>query len=106
AVVSFRDDLRGLPVTARLLIQILAVCGALAVLPADALVFQGLLPRLLDRVLTGLAWLWFVNLFNFMDGIDGLSGVEAAAIGFCDALVALFTGRLASVERGVAIGHA
>ncbi|MBV9152819.1 MAG: hypothetical protein JO204_13685, partial [Alphaproteobacteria bacterium] len=26
-------------------------------------------------------WLWFVNLFNFMDGIDGLAGVEAAAIG-------------------------
>ena len=26
-------------------------------------------------------WVWFVNLFNFMDGIDGIAGSEAAAIG-------------------------
>ncbi len=29
----------------------------------------------------GLFWMWWVNLFNFMDGIDGLAGSEAAAIG-------------------------
>ncbi len=28
----------------------------------------------------GLLWVWWVNLFNFMDGIDGLAGSEAAAI--------------------------
>jgi len=26
-------------------------------------------------------WLWFVNLFNFMDGIDGIAGVEASSLG-------------------------
>ena len=29
----------------------------------------------------GLVWMWWINLFNFMDGIDGLAGSEAAAIG-------------------------
>ena len=40
--------------------------------------FQGLLPSLLDRLAAGLLWLWFVNLFTFMDGIDG---VEAGSLG-------------------------
>jgi UDP-N-acetylmuramyl pentapeptide phosphotransferase/UDP-N-acetylglucosamine-1-phosphate transferase len=44
-------------------------------------VFQGLLPPTLDLVATALLWLWFINLFNFMDGIDGIAGVETAAIG-------------------------
>jgi UDP-N-acetylmuramyl pentapeptide phosphotransferase/UDP-N-acetylglucosamine-1-phosphate transferase len=38
------------------------------------------LPLLVERLLLGLAWLWFVNLFNFMDGIDGLAGSEAVAL--------------------------
>ena len=29
----------------------------------------------------GLVWIWWINLFNFMDGIDGLAASEAAAIG-------------------------
>ncbi len=37
--------------------------------------------------MAGLLWVWFINLFNFMDGIDGLAGVEAACIGFGIALV-------------------
>jgi UDP-N-acetylmuramyl pentapeptide phosphotransferase/UDP-N-acetylglucosamine-1-phosphate transferase len=40
-----------------------------------------LLPELADRLVAGLAWIWFINLFNFMDGIDGIAGVEAACIG-------------------------
>jgi UDP-N-acetylmuramyl pentapeptide phosphotransferase/UDP-N-acetylglucosamine-1-phosphate transferase len=45
------------------------------------LVFQGWLSPALDGIATAVVWLWFVNLFNFMDGIDGLAGSEAAAIG-------------------------
>jgi UDP-N-acetylmuramyl pentapeptide phosphotransferase/UDP-N-acetylglucosamine-1-phosphate transferase len=43
-------------------------------------VFQGWLIPGLDAVAAGLLWLWFINLFNFMDGIDGLAGSEAAAV--------------------------
>ncbi len=88
SAISFLDDLRSLPAWLRLLAQIMAVTIALSLLPADALVFDGAVPPLLDRVITGLGWVWFLNLFNFMDGIDGISGVEAASIGLGVALVA------------------
>ena len=35
----------------------------------------------LDAIAAALLWVWFINLFNFMDGIDGIAGSEAAAIG-------------------------
>ena len=38
-------------------------------------------PQWLDILLTAFAWVWLVNLYNFMDGIDGISGVETGAIG-------------------------
>ena len=81
AALSWLDDLKGLPVAIRLLAHAVAVVIALAALPSDGLVFQGLLPVILDRAATALIWLWFVNLYNFMDGIDGIAGVETVAIG-------------------------
>ena len=81
ALVSLVDDLKGLPMTFRLVIQTGAVSLGLLALQDSGPVFQGWLPPVLDRFLAALAWLWFINLFNFMDGIDGLAGVEAVSIG-------------------------
>ena len=81
AAVSWADDVRGLPAAVRLAVQLVAVGLVLRTgLPAG-LVFQGLLSPALDGIATAVLWLWFINLFNFMDGIDGLAGSEAAAIG-------------------------
>ena len=81
AAISWIDDLRGLSPATRLLAQLVAVgLGMLALMPAGP-VFQFWLMPGLDAVAAALLWLWFVNLFNFMDGIDGLAGSEAAAIG-------------------------
>jgi len=79
--ISWLDDVRSVSVGVRFVIQASAVITGLSCLPEQTLVFQGLLPPLLDRTVTALGWLWFVNLFNFMDGIDGIAGAEAAAIG-------------------------
>jgi UDP-N-acetylmuramyl pentapeptide phosphotransferase/UDP-N-acetylglucosamine-1-phosphate transferase len=81
ALVSFADDLRPLPPLWRLLAQLAAVAGGIAALPDAGGVFQGMLPPALDRALSGLLWLWFVNLYNFMDGIDGITGAETAFLG-------------------------
>jgi UDP-N-acetylmuramyl pentapeptide phosphotransferase/UDP-N-acetylglucosamine-1-phosphate transferase len=79
--VSWIDDLRGLPPAVRLAAQLVAIGLVLRVgIPAGP-VFQGWLPPALDGIGTLLLWVWFINLFNFMDGIDGLAGSEAAAIG-------------------------
>ena len=106
AGVSFVDDLGGLPAAVRLAFQLLAVAGVLALLPADALVFQGVLPLPADRIVTALAWLWFINLFNFMDGIDGISGVEAASIGIGLAVVAWFVGSFAAIGLALSVAGA
>jgi UDP-N-acetylmuramyl pentapeptide phosphotransferase/UDP-N-acetylglucosamine-1-phosphate transferase len=81
AAISWLDDLGGLSLSMRLVAQLVAV--GLGILPAlpEELVFRGWLPPGLDAVAAVLLWLWFINLFNFMDGIDGLAGSEAAAIG-------------------------
>jgi len=91
-LTSWLDDRHGLPAGPRFLAHAVIVAGTLALLPEGAEVFQGWLPLWLDRLLAGLGWLWFVNLFNFMDGIDGISGVEAGCLGFGIALVGLVAG--------------
>jgi UDP-N-acetylmuramyl pentapeptide phosphotransferase/UDP-N-acetylglucosamine-1-phosphate transferase len=89
AAVSWLDDLQGLSPAVRLLAQFVAVVLGLWMLPRGA-IFQGWLPSGLDVVGAALLWVWFVNLFNFMDGIDGIAGSEAVAVGIGIVLVTLF----------------
>lgn len=91
-VLSWADDLQPVPAHWRLLAHLLAAWAAVAALPPGALVFQGWLPPLLDRALTVLGLVWFINLFNFMDGIDGLSGAETLSLGGGLWLVELLAG--------------
>ena len=98
AVVSWIDDLRGLSPGVRLLVQFAAVAAGMLVLP-DGRLFQGWLPPSLDVIAGALIWVWFVNLFNFMDGIDGIDGAEAAAIGLGIVLVASVGG---AIDLGLA----
>jgi UDP-N-acetylmuramyl pentapeptide phosphotransferase/UDP-N-acetylglucosamine-1-phosphate transferase len=96
AVLSWIDDLRELAPAIRLAAQAAAVIAALMVAPFQGPVFAGLLPPALDLAATALLWLWFINLFNFMDGIDGIAGVETAAIG---------TGIFVAAKMGKFDGH-
>ncbi len=73
AVVSFFDDIRGLPTALRLA----AHAGA-----AAFLVWHVLSPMLaIEMLVLILAVAWITNLYNFMDGSDGLAG-GMATIGF------------------------
>ena len=108
--LSWLDDRRRLSAAVRLGAQATAVALCLAVLPPEARVLEWL-PLLGERCLLGLAWVWFINLFNFMDGIDGLAGSEtiAVAAGFV-ALAACATPpdpywRLALVVAASAAGY-
>ncbi|MBT5946010.1 MAG: glycosyl transferase [Rhodospirillaceae bacterium] len=79
AGISWVDDLMTIGPLPRLGAQFAAaLAGAFLI---EGAVFQGLLPGPLDMVIAAIGWVWFMNLFNFMDGIDGISGVEAFAIG-------------------------
>jgi len=80
-MISWLDDLYTLSPAPRFIAQIIAVTLGLGLLPEEALVFQGLLPVWADQLLAGFLWLWFVNLTNFMDGIDGITAAETGSIG-------------------------
>lgn len=80
------DDLRGLGV--RLRFALYGLCCGLAVL-----VIAGPLPgaswtNLLLAVLSGLALLWMLNLYNFMDGIDAYAATQCILACVCAALLA------------------
>ena len=90
--LSWRDDRGHLPAGLRLCLHLAAGGLGLAGLGHDQLVFQGLLSWPADRLAALLAWVWFTNLYNFMDGIDGITGVETAAIGLGLALLPGFAG--------------
>jgi UDP-N-acetylmuramyl pentapeptide phosphotransferase/UDP-N-acetylglucosamine-1-phosphate transferase len=81
AVFSFIDDLKGLPISLRLIGHFAAACLGVWLLPHGVTVFQDLLPLDLDRVAATLLLVWFINLYNFMDGIDGITGIETACLG-------------------------
>jgi UDP-N-acetylmuramyl pentapeptide phosphotransferase/UDP-N-acetylglucosamine-1-phosphate transferase len=108
--LSWIDDRRPLSPAIRLGAQTAAVVLCLASLPPDARVLQ-ILPLGLERLLLGLAWLWFINLFNFMDGIDGLAGSETMAVALGYLALLTYTGlddpfwRLALVMAASAAGY-
>jgi Fuc2NAc and GlcNAc transferase len=78
ALVGFIDDRRGTPKWVRLLIHVIAVC-ALVVATGNLgpLELPGLpTGSLVASVVMAVALVWLINLYNFMDGIDGLAATE------------------------------
>lgn len=65
--ISFLDDVIGLPIIGRLLVHFVAAGGAAAGLLLNR---TGVVVVLLAVV----AIVWMTNLYNFMDGMDGLAG--------------------------------
>jgi UDP-N-acetylmuramyl pentapeptide phosphotransferase/UDP-N-acetylglucosamine-1-phosphate transferase len=79
AMVGMVDDIRTLDALPRLLIQLFAVAMVILTLPNEARVAP-VLPFFLERALLLLAGVWFVNLVNFMDGIDWITVAEVVPV--------------------------
>jgi UDP-N-acetylmuramyl pentapeptide phosphotransferase/UDP-N-acetylglucosamine-1-phosphate transferase len=77
ALVGLIDDLRPIPVLPRLLLQAAAVGAIVFLAPAELRVAPAC-PLYIERALLLVAGLWFVNLVNFMDGLDLMTAAEAA----------------------------
>ncbi|PZP39411.1 MAG: hypothetical protein DI585_04195 [Pseudomonas fluorescens] len=76
AYVSWLDDRHELSPKLRLIIHFLAVTVTLFLLPP----LFDFLPLGLEKILLMVGWAWFINLYNFMDGADGLATSEAIAL--------------------------
>lgn len=86
ALVGALDDIRPLPAALRLAIQALVVGGL--VMAVGGRLLPGV-PLPVERGLAVLAGLWFVNLVNFMDGLDWMSVAEAVPVSGALALLGL-----------------
>ncbi|AFX99400.1 glycosyl transferase 4 family protein [Candidatus Endolissoclinum faulkneri L2] len=81
SVISFINDLSNLTASLRLTVHGIAVIVGLWSLDGRG-AFAAYLPQIADIILSAVVWLWFINLYNFMDGIDGIVASETAFISF------------------------
>jgi UDP-N-acetylmuramyl pentapeptide phosphotransferase/UDP-N-acetylglucosamine-1-phosphate transferase len=68
-----------MPVAPRLMLQTLAIAVAIAAMPADVRLVSSL-PWWAERLCLLVAIVWFVNLVNFMDGIDWMTVAEVVPL--------------------------
>jgi len=76
AVLGAWDDVRPLSATVRLAVQTLAVAAVVLAGGPESRVLFDLVPPWLEFVLLVVAGVWFVNLVNFMDGLDWMTVAE------------------------------
>jgi UDP-N-acetylmuramyl pentapeptide phosphotransferase/UDP-N-acetylglucosamine-1-phosphate transferase len=77
-VVGAVDDIRGVPVGPRLLFQSAAAIIVIVSLPELRLVAA--LPWWTERLVLLIGLVWFINLVNFMDGIDWITVSEVVPV--------------------------
>jgi Fuc2NAc and GlcNAc transferase len=99
AAIGWLDDHGSLPIRPRLLIQLAAtllMCLAVAAYTSTLLWAAPLL----------VAGVWCINLYNFMDGIDGLAAQQAMFFGVAFAALAWSAGSPALAGAGLALAGA
>jgi Fuc2NAc and GlcNAc transferase len=83
ACVSLIDDLIHIKPALRLLTQIISVSLSLIILkgigPIDISIIE-IKPSLILNIVTIIGAVWFINLYNFLDGIDGYASIEAIMV--------------------------
>lgn len=80
AVVSFFDDIHELSVKIRILVQsFVAILGIVSLGGLGTLDFGwfSIENKIITNLVAFVAIVWFINLYNFIDGINGYAGCEA-----------------------------
>ena len=75
ATIGMVDDLRPIPVIPRLTLQTATIVFLFAALPSQMRMLEPI-PIWLERALLVLGLVWFINLVNFMDGLDWMTVAE------------------------------
>lgn len=109
AAVGFWDDHASLSARTRLVTHFLAAGVALSALggmPALQLMGFVVLSGWPAQVFGALLIVWMLNLYNFMDGIDGIAGTEAVTVCVGGALVSQIAGHPAAALVCLLLGAA
>jgi UDP-N-acetylmuramyl pentapeptide phosphotransferase/UDP-N-acetylglucosamine-1-phosphate transferase len=105
-IVGAVDDIRPLPALPRLLLQVAAVAAVLVLVAGPARLLPEAVPLWLERALAILAGVWFVNLVNFMDGLDWITVAEMVPLCAAACGLALWLDRPAAALVAAALGGA
>ena len=94
AVTGWRDDQISLSPKTRLCLQFVATLTLLsAFFPFTEVSFQRMIiPEWVCWVVLPLFVMWSINLYNFMDGIDGLSSIQGISVSLGGALLSYLNG--------------
>jgi len=87
SILSWIDDKRGLSPLIRFSTQIITISIITLFFMDKALFNNDYIPYFIMVVFVIILWTWFLNLFNFMDGINGITSVETISI--CVGIVAI-----------------
>jgi UDP-N-acetylmuramyl pentapeptide phosphotransferase/UDP-N-acetylglucosamine-1-phosphate transferase len=101
AIVGAADDIRPIGVVPRFLLQAFSV-GLVIFTSPDELRVAPFMPFWIERLLLVVGGLWFVNLVNFMDGLDWMTVAEAVPVTAALALIGAF-GHLPSTATIVSL---
>lgn len=94
ALVGWLDDRYSLSASKRALVHLAAAIWLLSWAGTPHLQFGSwaVVPNLVSQAILAIALVWATNLYNFMDGIDGLSGGEGVLVGAFGAVLMLAMG--------------
>lgn len=93
--VGMRDDLKGVRPLVRFAAHILAASWAIALIGVPTLPVVSELGsggQAISGIICVIVIAWSINLYNFMDGIDGLAASEAATVGIASGILFLAQG--------------
>lgn len=88
AVVGAVDDIRPLPVLPRLLLQLFAAAALVLTVPGRTQIMP-FMPSTVETAILVIGLVWFINLTNFMDGIDWMTVAQKVPVGLALAVLGL-----------------
>ena len=107
AAVGFIDDVKPLSARVRLFVHFMAAAWAVVCVGPIGF-FQHIAPHTpeigwLGYAVSTVAIVWFLNMYNFMDGIDGIAASQAVFMCSGIALLALVSGSIAYIATAAAV---
>ena len=92
-MISFIDDIKNLSTKIRLFLQLFIVSLSLIIyiepitmnLFSAPVSYEKYIPLIICFLLVFIliSWMWIINLYNFMDGIDGLTALQVCTVAIC-----------------------
>ena len=93
ALTGWVDDRKGLTQITRILLHLTAAAWAVVWLgPVPAIVGGSTVWLWVTQIAGVIAFAWMTNLYNFMDGTDGIAGVEAVTVAVASGFLCMMAG--------------